>query len=77
VDPHHIDADPDPACHFDADPDPAFQFDPDTDPAYHFDADPIFKYDADPCGSGSTALLATVPSVQINANILVAPAFWV
>jgi hypothetical protein len=25
VDPHHLDADPDPACHFDVDPDPGFQ----------------------------------------------------
>jgi hypothetical protein len=25
ADPHHIDADPDPAFHFDADPDPTFQ----------------------------------------------------
>jgi hypothetical protein len=24
-DPHHVDADPDPACHFDADPDPTFR----------------------------------------------------
>ncbi len=31
-DPHHVDADPDPACHFDADPDP--------DPTFHFNADP-------------------------------------
>jgi hypothetical protein len=37
ADPHHIDADPDPACRFDADPDP--------DPACHFDANP----DPDPC----------------------------
>jgi hypothetical protein len=25
ADPHHLDADPDPACHFDAYPDPSFQ----------------------------------------------------
>jgi hypothetical protein len=31
ADPHHVDADPDPACHFDADPDP--------DPAYNFNTD--------------------------------------
>ncbi len=31
-DPHHLDADPDPASHFDADPD--------TDPTFHFDAVP-------------------------------------
>ncbi len=37
ADPHHVDADPDPACRFDADPDP--------DPACHFDANP----DPDPC----------------------------
>jgi len=27
ADPHHFDADPDPAFHFDADPDPAFSQD--------------------------------------------------
>jgi hypothetical protein len=32
ADPHHIDANPDPACYFDADP----------DPTCHFDADPTF-----------------------------------
>jgi hypothetical protein len=32
ADPHHVDADPDPACHFDPDPD--------QDPACHCDADP-------------------------------------
>jgi hypothetical protein len=32
ADPHHLDADPDPACNFDADPDPK--------PDCHFDADP-------------------------------------
>jgi hypothetical protein len=32
ADPHHVDADPDPAFHFDADPDP--------DPTFHSDADP-------------------------------------
>jgi hypothetical protein len=42
--PHHIDADPDPACHFDADPGPAFHVDADPDPIFHFDADP----DSDP-----------------------------
>ncbi len=43
TDPHHLDADPDPACHsFEADPDPTFHFDgvPDPDPTFHFDADP-------------------------------------
>jgi hypothetical protein len=38
ADPHHIDADPDPACHL-TDPDPAFHFyaDPDSpDHAHHF-----------------------------------------
>ncbi len=39
ADPHHLYADPDPACHFDADPDPAFHFDADPDPTFHFDAD--------------------------------------
>ncbi len=35
ADPHHVDADPDPACHFDADPvsDPTFQL-------IHVHADP-------------------------------------
>jgi hypothetical protein len=38
AEPHHIDADPDPACHFDADPDP--------DPTFHFDAgDPDLDLD--------------------------------
>jgi hypothetical protein len=32
ADPHHVDADPDPACLFDADADP--------DPTFHFDAVP-------------------------------------
>ncbi len=34
ADPHHVDADPDPACHFDVDPylDPTFHFDGDPDP---------------------------------------------
>jgi len=33
ADPHHFDADPDPAFHFDADPD----LDPDPDPAFSQD----------------------------------------
>jgi hypothetical protein len=37
-DPHHFDADPDPACHFDADPDPSFHCDSDSDS--QSDADP-------------------------------------
>ncbi len=36
ADPHHLDADPDPAFHFDGDPDPAFHFDGDPDPAFPF-----------------------------------------
>ncbi len=32
ADPHHDDADPDPAFHFYADLDPTFQFDADPDP---------------------------------------------
>jgi hypothetical protein len=53
VDPHHLDADPDPARHFHADPDPDparhFDADPDPDPACHFHADPdlSFHFDAD------------------------------
>jgi hypothetical protein len=44
VDPHQLDADPDPACQFDvdldADSDPTcpFNVDVDPDPAFHFDA---------------------------------------
>ncbi len=30
--PHHVDADLDPACHNDADPDPTFHFNADLDP---------------------------------------------
>ncbi len=46
ADPHHVDADPDPACHFDVDPNPCI-FDADPDPACHFDADldSIFHFD--------------------------------
>jgi hypothetical protein len=57
ADPHHFDADPDPAFHFDpdADPNPVRHFRPDPDPAYHIDADPYpeptFKFYADPCVS--------------------------
>jgi hypothetical protein len=35
ADPHHLDADPDPAFHFHADPDPDFHFYADPDPAHH------------------------------------------
>ncbi len=38
AEPHHFDADPDPAFHFDADTDP------DTDPACHFDVDPYPRH---------------------------------
>jgi hypothetical protein len=54
VDPHHVDADPDPAFHFDADPDPDLTFlsfaDPDPDPTFKFDPDPTthFSQDLDP-----------------------------
>jgi hypothetical protein len=34
ADPHHIDADSDPACHFDADPDISFHIDADPDPSF-------------------------------------------
>jgi hypothetical protein len=40
ADPHHCDADPDPACHFDADPDPTFHLDAVLDP------DPCFQIKA-------------------------------
>ncbi len=36
ADPHHIDADQDPACHFD--PDPSFYFDADQDPSFQIKA---------------------------------------
>ncbi len=57
-DPHHVDANPDPAYRFDANPDPAcyFDADPDPDPACHFDADadpdPTFHFDANPDPKG-------------------------
>jgi hypothetical protein len=34
ADPHHFDADLDPACHFDYDPDLTFHFDADPDPSF-------------------------------------------
>jgi hypothetical protein len=40
ADPHHVDADLDPACHFDADPDFACHFDADPNPNFYCDADP-------------------------------------
>ncbi len=47
ADPHHIDADPDPACHFDADPDsdPTLHFNagPDSNPSFHIKAQNIGK----------------------------------
>jgi hypothetical protein len=61
-DPHHFDADPDPAFHSEADPGPTFQLDADPDPdppllqnyplrlpPLHFDAYPetAFNFDAD------------------------------
>ena len=54
ADPHHFDADPDPAFHFDADPDldPTLHVDADPDPTFYFDADPdptsLFDTDPDP-----------------------------
>ncbi len=51
ADPHHFNADPDPAIHFNADPDPAFHFNADPDPSFHFNAadpDPAFHFNADP-----------------------------
>ncbi len=52
ADPHHIDADPVPACNLDADPvpDPVRHFDADPDPTFQFDAvpdpDPSFQIKA-------------------------------
>jgi hypothetical protein len=40
ADPHHLDADPDPAFHFDTDSDP--------DPTFHSDADGTFQFEEDP-----------------------------
>ncbi len=40
--PHHLDADPDPACHFDADPNP--EPDSDPDPTFYLDAEPDLAY---------------------------------
>ncbi len=40
ADPHHCDADPDPAFHFDAETDP--------DTTFHYDPDPTFQNDAEP-----------------------------
>jgi hypothetical protein len=42
ADPHHFDADPDPAFYSDADPDPTFHFgaEPYPDPTCQLDADP-------------------------------------
>ncbi len=38
VDPHYIDADPDPACHLNEDPEPTFHFDADPDPNFQINA---------------------------------------
>ncbi len=54
ADPHHLNADPDPASHFDADPDPTVHSDTGAgpDPTCRFDADPDptthFSPDLDP-----------------------------
>jgi hypothetical protein len=50
ADPHHFNADPDPAFHFNADPDPAFHFNVYPDPAFLLDADldPALHFNADP-----------------------------
>jgi hypothetical protein len=48
ADPHHFNADPDPAFHFNPDPDP--------DPAFHFNADP----DPDPAPHRSERNLRTL-----------------
>ncbi len=41
ADPHHRDADPDPAFHFNTDPDPTFHSDADPDPTFQLDVDPV------------------------------------
>jgi hypothetical protein len=38
ADPHHLDADPDPACHFDPDSTGTFHFDVDRDPSFQIKA---------------------------------------
>jgi hypothetical protein len=45
-DPHHFDADPDPAFHSEADPGPTLYSDADPDPTFQLDADP--DLDPDP-----------------------------
>jgi hypothetical protein len=73
ADPHHLDADPDPACNFGADPDPIFHFDADPDSSfqikvqnfwlvicksgYHFDADPDPTFQFDVDPCGSGSCL--------------------
>jgi hypothetical protein len=57
ADPHHVDADPDPAFHFDEDPDQnrdrTFHLDADPDPTFQFYRDPdpttYFFPDMDQC----------------------------
>jgi hypothetical protein len=43
ADPHHVDANPDPACHSDADPDLTFHFDADPDPSFLIKAQNLEK----------------------------------
>jgi hypothetical protein len=40
ADPHHVDADPEPAFHVHVDPDPTFHPDADPDPTFQFVVDP-------------------------------------
>ncbi len=43
ADPHHVDADPDPACNFDPVPDPIFHFDADPNPSFQIKTQNIEK----------------------------------
>ncbi len=48
ADPHHFNADPDPAFHYNADPDPAFHFNADPVPDHH-QSDGIMQPSKAPC----------------------------
>ncbi len=60
ADPHHVDADPDPAFHFDADADPDLTFLSFADP------DPTFKFDPDPTTHFSQDLDRLVRSLSVS-----------
>jgi hypothetical protein len=70
VDPHHFDADPDPAFPFDADPDPTCHSDADLD------ADPTvqFSADSDP-GDPTTNFFPDLDTPMLQNGPLMLPAF--